>query len=220
MVVLKYLNATLFQRFFAYFIDFLLIELIASLFISFIPAYEENYKVVLEFIKSFAADTAYDFDGLTQVLKSCLIVFAINYGILSIFILLYMVLLPVFWSKQTIGRAAMGIKVVRKNPTDPMHFGYFCLRELVGGLLLTNILGGSIIVLIINVVFCSSYGRSIGDYASGTRLINARFIPEEDPVEFEFKPEQKEDYIDAEVHEYNDQPSQEPEEENSDYKVY
>lgn len=216
----KYLNATLFQRFFAYFIDFLLIQVIASMIISFIPAYDVNYKIVLEFLRDFASNTAYDLDGLFQVMKSCLILFAINYGILSIFILLYMVILPMFWTKQTIGRAAMGIKVVRKNPEDKMHFGYFCLREFVGGLLLTNILGSSMILLIINVVFCSSYGRSIGDYASGTRLINARFIPEEDPVEFTFKKEIKDDYIDAEVHEYDQTKKENQQEEDSDYKVF
>ncbi len=190
-------------RFLAFLIDTLIISTIGTVILHFLPAYtkyltlyQEAYTDIYEVIFSF---NAVDPQAFVNLLKYFLITQGITYAVMVPLFFLYLVVLPHFWSCQTIGRLAAGVKVVLLKDEQKVSFGRLCLRELVGTFLFYEILS-NFIVLIITCYLSASKGRSIVDYIGGTRLINLRMPKKEEPIyEGESQePFEKKDYIDAE----------------------
>lgn len=87
-----------------------------------------------------------------------------------IIIVLYYDVLGYYWSKQTVGRMIMKIKVVNLESESPT-MGMLVLRDLVG-FGLYNILNiCCFIALIINIIFISKDRISVGDRLSSTRMV-------------------------------------------------
>ncbi len=194
---MKYNNATCGQRFGAYLIDMIIVSLISSLILVLIPAYQVQSEI---FIKNYSAilDFTVEIDDsvLSDLMSSAVIIGAINMAIMLPLMAIYFVLIPHFWKQQTVGRAALGLRVVTLNEETP-KWTQLCLRELVGSYLIYEVLGNVGIVFIITWVLSANNGRSIVDYVGQTRLVNVRYVKEtEETPENPFQ-----DYVDAKFHE-------------------
>lgn len=216
---MKYLNARSSQRFLAFLIDYFLIGLIVSLIISFIPAYKESSEVIMNYYKSFMEGTISDnLDELMQILKHAGIVLGLRLLLEIPLYILYLVILPYFWDKQTIGRWAMHLKVIAKDESKAKPSNLL-LRELVGGLVLLNLLSSSIVIPVLFWYFSSTTGRSLADMIGGTRLIDDRFI-NQDFFQDEQSVSEERDFVDASFKEVEEEAPEEPNEEDTEYKVF
>ncbi len=192
------------QRFLAYLIDTLIISTIGTIILRFLPVYtkysalyQKAYLDVYEVMLSF---DSVDTQAFVNLMKYFLVTQGITYAVLLPLFFLYLVVLPNFWSCQTVGRLAAGVKVVLLKDEQRASFGRLCLRELVGSFLFYEILSSSFITVIITWYLSASKGRSIVDYIGGTRLINLR-MPKKEETIYEGEPQEpfsKKDYIDAE----------------------
>ncbi|MDE6407019.1 MAG: RDD family protein [Anaeroplasmataceae bacterium] len=212
---MKYLNARSSQRFIAFLIDYFLISLFVSFILSLIPLYNQSADTVLEYYKSFLEGTVTDdFNELTNILKHAGIVLGLKLLLEIPVYILYLVVLPYFWDKQTLGRWAMHLRVVAKNE-GKAKLSNLLLRELVGGLLLLNVFSSSIVIPVLFWYFSSATGRSLADMIGGTRLIDDRFINQDF-----LEDEEEKDYVDASFTEIKEEPKEEPAEEDTEYKVF
>ncbi|MDE6047815.1 MAG: RDD family protein [Anaeroplasmataceae bacterium] len=215
---MKYLNARSSQRFIAYLIDYILISLLVSFVLCFIPVYNQSADAVRDYYKAFLEGTVpNDISELTNVLKHAGIVLGLKLLLEIPVYALYLVVLPYFWEKQTLGRWAMHLRVISKDESKA-KLTNLLLREMVGGLILLNLLSSSIVIPILFWYFSSTTGRSLADMIGGTRLIDDRFINQDflgDDAIFEEK-----DYVDASFTEIKEEPKEEPAEEDTEYKVF
>lgn len=82
----------------------------------------------------------------------------------------YYCVLGYFWSKQTVGRMLLKIRVVDYDDEKPT-LGALFLRDLVGWYLISSLCCG--IPVIINIfMICGQSGQSIGDQISRTKMID------------------------------------------------
>ncbi|MDE6656577.1 MAG: RDD family protein, partial [Anaeroplasmataceae bacterium] len=180
-------------------------------------AYTHAMEAVMNFYKSYlSGNISTDFEELRNVMKSA----GTMLGIKILFDLpiytLYLVVLPYFWEKQTLGRCIMHLKVISKDESKAKPVNLI-LRELVGGLLLLNLLSSSIIIPILYWYFSASTGRSLADMIGGTRLIDDRYINQDYLYKEEDSYEDRE-YVDASFTEVSEK--EEPADEDTDYKVF
>lgn len=158
-------------------------------------------------------------DYAMQLMKLAGIQMACSAGASLVVFMLYMIMLPLLWKNQTVGRAIMKCKVVypnTKNLPETDHkkktVGVFFLRELVVGWLLYYMIG-NLIVLIIAIVYYHSRKRTLADIISKTETVS---YVEADNIE------ENNDVIDADVKPLNTENPQEdpfkinPEEYNYD----
>lgn len=195
---MKYNNATCGQRFGAYLIDMIIISLVSSLILMLIPAYQTQSDILLENYNALLdMSTEIDETIFTNIIRSGACIIGINMAVMLPLMTIYFVLIPCFWKQQTIGRAALGLRVVTLNEEEP-KWTQLCVRELVGGYLIYQVLGNSFIVFIVTWVLSANNGRSIVDYVGKTRLVNVRYVRET----VESEPENPfQDYVDAKFHE-------------------
>jgi uncharacterized RDD family membrane protein YckC len=85
-------------------------------------------------------------------------------------VFIYMVVLPYFWDKQTLGRLLLKVKVVNEDDTKPSFLTYL-VREVIGGVLINLLNVFFFVIAIINIVFISKKNYTIGDMISKTKLI-------------------------------------------------
>jgi len=92
-----------------------------------------------------------------------------------VFVIIYFIIIPIVWEKQTFGRMIEKIKVVKLNGTK-LSFGTLFLREIVGKYILAFFSFG--IVAIISVVLCfvANGHRSIHDRMSNTLMVCANKV--------------------------------------------
>ena len=167
-------NATNFQRFMAFFIDFMLLSIVSGLILSFIPVYQKNYTIVLNYFQQIMEGTfVEDLATLKNILFSALKMLGIKISFELPIFFLYLVVLPYFWKPQTLGRAAKRLRVISQNE-EKAGIGKLALRELIGGYLLLNVLGGSFVFIFLTWYFSMTTGRSLADMIGGTRLIEER----------------------------------------------
>ncbi|WP_332628776.1 RDD family protein [Halalkalibacter flavus] len=89
-----------------------------------------------------------------------------SFSFIDTFNLLYYLLLPVFWYGYTIGKKALGIRIVRVDG-EKVGIGTMLLRELVGGFIYVITLGITVIVSAF-MVGLRDDKRSIHDMIAGT----------------------------------------------------
>ncbi len=207
--------ATRTQRFLAYLIDFGLISLIASNLI--LPFFykrinfdtsvaSSSYGLFLEEFRLYFAN-----DGSLEVARNALLQYLrvtftdTLFTILFTVVLLapYLIILPKFWSKQTLGRMLTKTKVVKKSGEN-IDFKDILKRELLGCVLmyviLNNLIGGGFIIA--SVVLAYIDGRSLADYIANTCLISLK----DDEGEYPNAPVEAnplDEIIDAKVEEIN-----------------
>lgn len=217
---MKYMNARAMQRFLAYLVDVMLISLLVNLIVNFIPAYTHNVNIASEYYAALLEGNVVstDVQELMTILKGLFISMAIMVAIEIPFYILYLVVLPFFWEKQTLGRWLMHVKVVSKTE-EKAKISNLLLRELVGGFLILRLFSASFFLPVIYLYLCMTTGRTLSDMIGGTRLIDTRFINAEFLHE-ENEPKEEKDYVDATFRDVTDEPKENSTEDETDYKVF
>ena len=117
----------------------------------------------------FASDTA----GIISVIVGLMLAF----GAFAVIALLYAPLMMARTDGQTLGRKAMGIRVIRVSG-EPMTFGWAMLREVVIKWLLFGVVGGSTTLGLAGLVdvlwpLWDEENRALHDFIVGTRVVKA-----------------------------------------------
>lgn len=167
-------------------------------------SYEQSYKL-----------------ALNEAYKYAIVYYSIMDSFYLLGAILYLVILPTYWNKQTVGRMIMKIKVIGRSGDVKTGVKRTIIREIVGTwfiyIVLSSVFSGFIIVISAIMILIS--GRGIVDRISGTDLVQE--LPVDiDPNSFEranrfdreeanqFKPNpndfRREDSIDAEVKDLDD----------------
>lgn len=209
-------NVTSGQRFMAFIIDYIIISVVSGLITSVIPQYNEKYNNLIEIYMAIMEDASIleNDEIILGFFKNALFILGIASAILGVIYLLYFVVLPLFWSKQTIGRLVFNIRVVKNDNCQKPTIGNLLLREIVAGFIIYNFL--SSIILIVNIFVCMNGGRSIADSIGKTRLVYARAL------EVNNEMNNSNDYIEAEFKEVNslDDESNKDSNEEEEYRVF
>ncbi len=213
---MKYINARTTQRFLAYLVDFMLIQILVSLILSLIPAYDVHMTALLDFYKdAMQGAIPEDLEVLTEVMKSAIKVLGIMMLIQIPIYVLYLVVLPYFWEKQTLGRWMMHVKVVTIHE-EKAQLTHLLLREMVGGYIFLNLLSGFLVFPLLYWYFSATSGRSLSDMMAKTRLVDSVYFSSEKEVH----EEPQRDYMDAVVEEAEETPYEGTSEDDSEYKVF
>ena len=211
---MKYHNAMSFQRFLAFIIDAIIVNIVASTILKFIPAYNEYSKIVVAGYNDLLNMVNADIDQLIGLLKSAFIVIGLHVAVFVPLMLVYQVIVPMFWAKQTVGRMVAGVRVMKLNSSEKPGFGSLLVRELVGGYIFNTLLSSTFVFPILNYMFSRNRGRSLADMISKTRLVDYKLAQmmgfEEEIIE------ENNDFINAEYKEVH----QKDEDVETDYKVF
>lgn len=167
-----------FHRFLVYLIDFVLLSIVASFVFSGIFAAlsidtstaDSYYQLFVNELFNMAqgggseANLAY---YLEQYAIHSLVDRLFSLLVLAIFIVAFLVVLPIFWKGQTLGRFLFHLVLLDKNG-EKAKAKNFILREIVGTLIFYALFGG--IGVIISLICVAVKNRSIVDIISGTHL--------------------------------------------------
>lgn len=215
------------QRFFAYFIDFTIISFVVSMITSTVFAImnfdvtmkEQIIKKVVEEIY-VVVETGYIDNFMyynIELLKYLMVELVVLIGCAALVFVGYLVILPHYWDKQTVGRMLSKTKVLMLDDKK-LTIKAIILREFVGSFLLYYCLGT--IPLLISVLMLNKEQRSLVDRISGTKLIYDVEVVQQ------YNQESKNDYIDAkfvDAEELDDDfksNNQEPEADEDGYIVF
>ncbi len=176
-MVFKY--ATKLQRFLTYLIDFTLISIIAGRVGTLIEkacgfdsaATSSYYELIVMEVYNMAGGTGTSENlsyYLQQYFSHNLLDLCFTGGVTLIFIILALVVVPIFWKGQTLGRALTHLTLVDQYG-KPATVKRFILREVLGTFLMYSVLGG--IMTIISLIILLVKNRSLVDMISGTHLV-------------------------------------------------
>lgn len=218
MISLKYHNAMSIQRFLAFFIDYFLVGLVATLILGFIPLYEFHSNEMIDLSTAFLSSTDIDLVLAINLLRSAGICLLFQVAIYVPIIVLYQIVLPLLWKHQTVGRLVAGVRVMKLNKDEKPGVGSLIVRELVGGFIFNTLFIQTFVLPILNYIFSRNRGRSLADMISKTRLIDYKLAKAEENVFGTVHEEPKqEDFINAEFNEVNTENNEEVE---TEYKVF
>ncbi|MFB5661869.1 RDD family protein [Alteribacillus sp. HJP-4] len=85
--------------------------------------------------------------------------------------LLYGMVLPAVWSGYTLGKKALGVRIIKMDGSNVSLWTMF-LRYFVGGLVMVVTLGTALIASIIMIIVREDK-RVVHDFIAGTRVIKA-----------------------------------------------
>ena len=210
---MKYHNAMSYQRFLAFIIDAIIVNIVASTILKFIPAYSQHSEVVVNGYTELMNMVDVNIDQLINLLKSAFIIIGLHVVVFVPVMLIYQVIVPMFWKKQTVGRMVAGVRVMKLNSSEKPGLGSLLVRELVGGYIFNTLLSSTFVLPLLNYMFSRNRGRSLADMISKTRLVDYKLAQmmgfEEEIVE------ENNDFINAEYKEVH----QKDEDVETDYKV-
>ncbi|MCR5113696.1 MAG: RDD family protein [Acholeplasmatales bacterium] len=226
-----YNRATSGQRFLAFLIDLLVVgAVVGSIsllilfltgfdFVAFSQAQDEYLTDYLLYIQTNSSEYYDSFQKALQEYYSYSVHLYLVIDLVALVLFIpYFVILPHYWSKQTVGRMAMKIKVISHKGKVKATVKQLIIREIVGTwfIYLGSYFLFSGFIIVVSGVFAAIGGRSVVDIISGTDLVQKDPItvdPEafkqtfgfNDPrnPESQFDPEKegfrKDDSIDAET---------------------
>ena len=210
---MKYHNAMSYQRFLAFIIDAIIVNIVASTILMFIPAYSQHSEVVVNGYAELMNMVDVNIDQLINLLKSAFIIIGLHVAVFVPLMLIYQVIVPMFWKKQTVGRMVAGVRVMKLNSSEKPGLGSLLVRELVGGYVFNTLLSSTFVLPLLNYMFSRNRGRSLADMISKTRLVDYKLAQmmgfEEEIIE------ENNDFINAQYKEVH----QEDEEVETDYQV-
>ena len=210
---MKYHNAMSYQRFLAFIIDAIIVNIVASTILMFIPAYSQHSEVVVNGYAELMNMVDVNIDQLINLLKSAFIIIGLHVVVFVPLMLIYQVIVPMFWEKQTVGRMVAGVRVMKLNSSEKPGLGSLLVRELVGGYIFNTLLSSTFVLPLLNYMFSRNRGRSLADMISKTRLVDYKLAQmmgfEEEIIE------ENNDFINAEYKEVH----QKDEDVETDYKV-
>lgn len=206
---MRYDRANKVERFLTYFIDFILLGVIVSAIVSGIFAvagYDtkitEDLLVRLTEELNRIATGDLDLTNFkniyTQYMERALFETFVNAITYLVLIVLYLIILPMVWKHQTLGRFIMKTKVVSKDGSEATK-KVIIFRELFGSFLCYAFFGG--VFIFVSAILVLSKERSLADYIGGSELISVKFPPKEETTKEEFSDvnsnESSDDYVDA-----------------------
>lgn len=178
---MRYNNADARTRFLAYVIDSFILFVISNPIISKVLEYFNYDQIVLEDkLNRFLSELErgfYNMDLVMEIFNFYIINFVVTFLVMIPLICVYFCVIPMFWEKQTIGRLACSVKVVKYPYEGKCSFSRLLLREIIGGYIVTDLLCSGLILLILLIWVTVKKERSFADYIGGTRLISLK-----DPV--------------------------------------
>ncbi|MGM9969729.1 MAG: RDD family protein [Anaeroplasma sp.] len=206
------------RRFLAYIIDFILISIISSII-------SNLFITIVHFDASLVSDSKYILDLFSRYLEAIgssndeyllevieemavfykqymLYLLICNFAVLLVCIV-YLVIIPKFTEKQTIGRLVSGCKVVTIDNEKPSYTNLI-MREIVGFFLFYNVIG--FILIIISGIVAYTTGYSLIDKISKTKLVSTK-----DAEKIYPENEESNDIIDVKIKE---------EKNDDEYKVF
>lgn len=230
---MHFLKANKVERFLTYFIDFAIIGVIASAIVSGIYAvagYDAKViddilqRITLEINKVTTGNM--DFDVLknlyAQYMQHALFEALIGGIVYLILITLYLVILPMFWPSQTVGRLIMKTKVVNKDGTEASK-RTIIFREIIGSFLCYAFFGG--VFIIASAALVAVKERSLADYIGGADLASVKILPKNENKDEKldsFDNNDSSDYVDAKFKEVEDSSREEDKFkiDDDDYKIF
>lgn len=192
-------KAFFFPRLIAYIIDAIIISIVASGILMFVPQ-SENYSKYLEESKQLQTDFLEEKISSNEYMNRLMdVVYDIDYSsVISmivevVVIILYFVVFQCYNKGQTIGKKLMHIRVV-SNDDSELTVNHYLMRSVIINSLFLNILiigmvlfmnrqlygyfsyvlqGIQVVVIIVSafMVMCRSDGRGIQDYLGNTKVI-------------------------------------------------
>lgn len=213
---MRYLNATSFQRFLAYLIDYFVILFISSIILSFVPFYTVQSEAMMDMLESFMVNPEADIILAVNLLRTASICLLVQSLVMVPLIIVYQVVLPRCWKSQTLGRLIAGVRVMKHDKDEVPSVGKLILRETIGGFILNTLLIQTMIVPLLNLILSRERGRSLADLIGGTRLVDYKLAKLEEKSNY--KP--NENVIDVEFNEVKEPEIIEQEEVETEYKVF
>ena len=204
---MKYHNAMSYQRFLAFIIDAIIVNIVASTILMFIPAYSQHSEVVVNGYAELMNMVDVNIDQLINLLKSAFIIIGLHVAVFVPSMLIYQVIVPMFWEKQTVGRMVAGVRVMKLNSSEKPGLGSLLVRELVGGYIFNTLLSSTFVLPLLNYMFSRNRGRSLADMISKTRLVDYK-LAQMMGLEEEIIEENNNDFINAqykEVHQEDEE---------------
>ena len=208
--------ASKFQRAITYIIDFFImstvVTLLSQLIFLILPIdmsmMDFHYEMILKefdnITNAILDESTYDYGAMLnhfgEYLKYAGISMLVNGLLYLIMVVGYLIILPIFWDKQTIGRLVTKVKVVSVDGNNPST-KQIILRELVGSWLLYLVIGGPLVFISAGIALAK--GRSIIDYIAKTNLVS--LLEEVKPVET--NDNNNDDYVEASFKDVNDNSS-------------
>lgn len=172
-----YKSATKGQRFAALIIDILIFSIVSFIFVKILNGMLniKEPRESINYIIDHISDTGFlDSDLYKEhvdiiaeyLLKNMSVSLVVYLAIFS----LYFVLLPLIWSKQTVGRLAMKIKLAKKDGSN-LSAGDVIVRELVGNFIIGYVLNICCCIPgIVNIVMLASNNQTIADKISESTI--------------------------------------------------
>jgi len=206
------------KRIGAFFIDALILGIIASLITSFLedPAYLEQLAAIEEAYFNGSMDFLQYSDAIAALVDPNLWLKTL---VELVLLAAYYVVLPIFWSEQTLGRKLMKIKVVAEDnsPAKPVNFivregfgqtlfayVFMVLSALINNSVLETV--NSLVSLVLSFILligffsmCGEKKTTLYDRWSKTKMVSTEGAVLEDELDI-IKPteEKQEDIIDLE----------------------
>lgn len=162
--------ATVKRRFLAVLLDLIILISILALISVLFRETKVNLdiKILFEKIKTMDAPFAYFVSMLYDISTSA----GLIVGILQLaFVIIYWIVLPIVWPRQTIGRAIFYVKLVRLNG-EPLSFGTLIIRELLAKIILFIFTFGLIAFVNLYMVLRSNGRRAIHDRMANTLVVS------------------------------------------------
>ena len=163
--------------------------------------------------------TGNDLNVAIELIKSSTICLLIQVAVYLPIVLVYQVIIPMFWEKQTIGRMAAGVRVMHLTENKKASLGSILVRELIGGFVFNILFVQTLVFPILNYVFSRNRGRSLSDMISKTRLVDYKLAQAQATLfgeNFE-EPKVKDDFINAD---YKEVYKEKEEDVETEYKVF
>lgn len=183
----RYKNAKIGKRFLAHIIDYGIFSIIAFIiYNSFIAKAFSTTISEISRIQTEAAqnttinlnDTILQYQNVEGYTTFASVVNLFILGFIVV-LLLYFVLLPKFWDKQTVGRAALNIKLVSKFDEE-VTYSNLLMRQIVGRFIFVFASMCCFIGLIIEfVLMLRKNPITIEDLVGGTKMVDLSLIKKE-----------------------------------------
>lgn len=219
---MKYSRATVGSRFLSFVVDIFIVTILSTIILSFMINLflKESSMLFTSLLEQYVtqlnmgADVTKTYNELIAVMKPLA-----GYTLLSMLIVWipYFCILPYFWSKQTVGRKLLHLQVVSvRTEAKPSIYSIFA-RELIGGYLLLMVLSSFLLFpVVLNLVFCIFYGKSMADIVGGTLLVDVRYQNQPHPQD---NFESHNEYVDASFKEVEEE-RQTDKEEDVEYHIF
>lgn len=174
-----YIKASKLQRFLSFLVDYLIIRFLVTFTLNpflklckfDLTSYTNAYNNFLDTVKNYYSGnstTAELMKTLSTYMDYYYIVALVTLGLTFIYVLLFLVIVPIIFKGKSFGRMAVGLEIVDKN-NEPAKISKIILRELLGSFVFYYFLGW--IGGLISLILLLTQKRSIADVISKTETV-------------------------------------------------